>query len=413
LKAGTVPDLGKLNSELVTLNSKSKDLQVTPQLKEGKEHGTIDVDLAVEDKLALHGGVEINNRYSRDTRQYRVQANLSYDNLWGLNHSLTGFYSVAPENRDDGEVYTLAYSAPVPGSDLRLTLTGLLSNSNIATVGSTNVLGKGHSVTLAATLPLGTVGSYFHYLQASVAYKHFKDTVTLCTTGGSTAACASASTQVTSAPITYYPFALTYVGSWQDSNNQVSANAGLNVSFRGLGSNQTAFGTSRYLADGDFVYAKGGLSWLRNLPYGIDAYTELTGQISNGPLISNEQFSVGGDGSVRGYLQSEGLGDKGLRGSFELRSPSLTSYLKVPALNELRFVAFFDGARAWVNNPLPEQQKLYSLRSAGVGVTVGAFNHLHGSLYAAWPLKATAGKGMSGVTSYGQEHIQFRVWSEF
>jgi hemolysin activation/secretion protein len=413
LKPGTVPDLNRLNGELVTLNSKSRDLQVTPQMKEGKEHGTIDVDLAVEDKLALHGGAEINNRYSRDTRQYRVQANASYDNLWGLNHSITGFYSVAPENRDDGEVYTLAYSAPVPGSDLRLSLTGLRSNSNISTLGSTDVLGKGWSVTLAATLPLGSVGSYFHYLQGSVAYKHFNDTVTLCTTGGSSTACSSAATQITSAPITYYPFSLTYVGSWQDSKNQVSANAGLNFSFRGLGSSQTAFDTSRYLADGDFVYAKGALSWLHNLPYGFDAYSELGGQIANGPLISNEQFSIGGDGSVRGYLQSEGLGDQGFRGSLELRSPSLSPYFHVPALNEVKLVTFLDGAKAWLHSPLPDQQSDYSLMSTGVGITAGAFNHLHGSLYLAYPLKATVDKGMSGVTAYGQQRFQFRVWTEF
>ncbi len=414
LKPGTVPNLNDVNKQLTALNSRSNDLQVTPQMKQGKASQTIDVDLDVKDQLAVHGGLEINNRYSRDTHQYRVQANVSYDNLWGLNHSLSGLYNVAPEDKSDSEVYALTYTAPVPRSDSKLSLTVLRSDSNVNTLGATGILGKGWSVTLADVTPLGTLslfdsGDYFHYLQFSAAYKRFTNIVSQTSVSSSTGKPEMSSD---ASPITYYPVSAGYNGSWHDIVDQINFELSANFAFRHLGSSQAGYDYTRFHADGNFFYLKGNASWLRNLPYGFDLYLSGEGQFANGPLISNEQFSLGGDGSVRGYLQSEGLGDKGVQGTFEVRGPNVGPYAG-DWLNELRLVAFFDGGRAWLNDALPGQQSLYSFRSTGVGVTAEIFDHIHGSLYNAWPLRASAGSGLSGVTWYGDARMQFRVWTEF
>jgi hemolysin activation/secretion protein len=422
LTPGTVPNLKDVNKELTALNGRSNDLQVTPQMKQGAAPATIDVDLAVQDKLAVHGGVEINNRYSRDTHQYRVQANVSYDNLWGLNHSLSGLYNVAPENMADGEVYALTYTAPVPGSDVKLSLTALRSDSNVDTVGSTGVLGKGWSVTFAAVAPLGTLslfgeGDYFHYLQFSGAYKRFTNVVSQTGTNSSTG---KPTTTSDTAPITYYPVSVGYNGAWHDTLDQVGFGLSANFAFRHLGSNQVGYGYSRsglaadrvtvISSDGNWFYLRGNGSWLRNLPYGFDFYASGSAQLSNGPLISNEQFSLGGDGSVRGYLQSEGLGDKGVQGTFEVRGPNLAAYAHQDWFNELRLVAFLDGGRSWLSDPLKEQQPIFSMLSTGVGATTEMFDHLYGSVYGAWALHKA---GPSAITPYGQSRIQFRVWTQF
>jgi hemolysin activation/secretion protein len=403
LTSGAVPNLKTLNSELVALNSQSGDRQITPSMKQGAAPDTIDVALEVQDKLAVHGGLELNNKYSRDTSPLRLQANLEYDDLWGLNHSLSGLYSVAPQNRGDGEVYALTYTAPVPGTDLKASLTGLSSNSNVNTLGGTNVLGKGYSITAGLMAPLGSLGDYFHYLQGSIAYKDFNDTVSL---GG----------QSNPAPIKYVPLSLTYYGSLRKPEDQISINAGLTVSLRGLGSNHDAFDVARFRADADFFYFKGGISWLHNFPYGIDLYTSLDGQIANGPLISNEQYSIGGEGTVRGYLQSEGLGDDGIHSSVELRSPSLAQWMGARAgkyVDDVRFVLFADAARAWLHSPLPQQQDFFNLRSFGFGLTGQACKYLNGSLFIADPLQSTNGPNSSGVTGAGNLRLQFRVWTQF
>jgi hemolysin activation/secretion protein len=110
---GTIPDLNQFGSQLAALNGRSADRQVTPQLKAGALPGTIDVDLAVEDKLPVHGGIEVSNRYSRDTTQSRVQANLRWDDVLGTGQSASVFYAVAPERRSDSEVLVLSYGIPL------------------------------------------------------------------------------------------------------------------------------------------------------------------------------------------------------------------------------------------------------------------------------------------------------------
>jgi hemolysin activation/secretion protein len=409
LAPGAVPNLKNLNSELIALNAQSGDRQVTPTMKPGKSPDTIDVGLDVQDKYPVHGSLELNNKYSQDTSKLRLQANLSYDDLWGMGHSLSGLYSVAPQNPADGEVYALTYSAPVPGTDIKLSLTGLRSNSNVSTLGSTDVLGRGNSVTLNATLALGTSGDYFHYLQGSFAWKDFNDTV-------------SQSGQSNAAPITYYPMSLSYVGTVRKPNDQLSFNTGFTMSFRGLGSSTNDFDNARFRADGDFLYFKGGANWLHNLPYGIDLYGELDGQIANGPLISNEQFSIGGDGSVRGYLQSQGLGDDGVRSTVELRSPSLSQWMGSYAgkhIDDLRFVGFLDAGRAWLHSPLPEQRDFYDFRSVGFGVTSEALQYLNASLFIADPLDTFTVLGTNNTISKddstfaGKLRLQFRVWTQF
>ncbi len=409
LAPGAVPNLKTLNGELVALNGQSSDRQVTPSMKPGKAADTIDVALDVQDQLAVHGGLELNNKYSQDTHPLRLQANLSYDDLWGMGHSLSGLYSVAPEDPANGEVYALTYSAPVPGTDIKLSLTGLRSNSNVSTLGSTDVLGRGNSVTLNATWALGAVGDYFHYLQGSIAWKDFNDTVSQ---GG----------QSNPAPITYYPLSLSYVGTFREASDQLSFNAGLTMSFRGLGSSTNDFDNARFRADGDFLYFKGGANWLHNLPYGIDLYGEIDGQIANSPLISNEQFSIGGDGSVRGYLQSQGLGDDGVRSTVELRSPSLSQWMGAYAgkhVDDLRLVGFLDAGRAWLHSPLPEQRDFYDFRSIGFGVTGQALQYLNASLFVADPLDTFTVLGTNNTISKddstfaGHLRLQFRAWTQF
>ena len=60
----------------------------------------MDIDLNVKDKLPLHGSAELNNRASADTKPLRVNASLSYDNLWQLGHSVGASFQRAPQAPD-------------------------------------------------------------------------------------------------------------------------------------------------------------------------------------------------------------------------------------------------------------------------------------------------------------------------
>jgi hemolysin activation/secretion protein len=170
-----------------------------------------------------------------------------------------------------------------------------------------------------------------------------------------------------------------------------------------------AFDAKRYNALGDFVYLRASASWQHDLPAAAQIYGEVDGQVSNEPLISNEQFSAGGEGSVRGYLQSELLGDDGVHGTVELRTPPLALYLDKGgfALNDLRLFAFTDGAHGTLLDPLPGQQSIFDLASAGVGFHSTWLKLIHLDVDVGEPL-------ITGVsTKRYQPRVDFRLYSNF
>ncbi|MES2452016.1 MAG: ShlB/FhaC/HecB family hemolysin secretion/activation protein [Pseudomonadota bacterium] len=392
VRAGGVPDLNRFSEELTRLNSHSNDRQVTPELKPGATPGTIDVALNVEDKLPLHGGIELSNRYSRDTTPLRLQANLHYDDLWGAGHALSTFYSVAPQRRGDAQVFVGSYGAPL-GQDLRLDVTGLASNSDVATVGNTNVLGKGWSVSAALTRTLKGGPGFYHRVGLTVAYKDFKEDTRY-------------GDAVIQAPIRYVPVSLSYSGSLVRDAGTLGFSVGGTVSLRALGSGVEAFDNKRYRATGGFAYLHGSIDYLHNLGGGFQLYTNIEGQFASEPLISNEQMALGGMGTVRGYLQSEAIGDNGLLSAMELRSPSLGK-LAGGLVDEARLVVFGEGGRVWLIDPLAEQQGSFGLFSVGSGLRLKLLRTLSGDLDVAVPLKD------NGITKAGDVRVHFRVSADF
>jgi hemolysin activation/secretion protein len=74
---GTTPNLNQFTKEIIAVN-RLADRRVTPELRPGMEPGSVDIDLTVEDKLPLHGSIELNNRYSADTTELRVNGALTW-----------------------------------------------------------------------------------------------------------------------------------------------------------------------------------------------------------------------------------------------------------------------------------------------------------------------------------------------
>jgi hemolysin activation/secretion protein len=393
LAEGTVPNFNDVQKDIVSLNQQP-DRKVTPTLRAGVTPGTVDVDLNVEDTLPVHGSLEINNRYSQNTTPLRLNATVSYDNLWQLGHSLSVSYQVAPENPTDAQVFSGSYLARFPTvSWLGILLYGLDSNSNVATIGSTNVAGKGQVIGTRAIVTFPGEQGFFQQLSAGIDYKHFDENVTL---GASSSA----------SPITYYPLNATYTATWQGDTSLTQLDAGVTVDLRGLGSSPEEFDTKRFNSGGDFTYFKGDLSRTQDLPASLQIYGKVQGQVASQPLVNSEQFSGGGLDTVRGYLESEVLADNGAVGSLELRSPSLAS-MAGPTVNDWRFFVFGDGGIFTIYSPLPEQQSKFYLASVGAGSRFQLLQYLNGYIDVAVPM--TQGPATSAYAA----RIDFRVWAAF
>lgn len=391
---GTTPNLPAFQRDVVALNSKATR-RVTPELRAGEAPGTLDVVLKVEERSPFHASAELNNFQSSGTSSLRAAATLRYDDMWGRGDSLSLSAQTAPQRASDGTVFSGNYLMRL-GQATQLLLYGVYSDSNIAVVGGTNVIGKGKMFGARLIRSLGSSEGFYHSLTLGLDWKDFSEDVIL----GKDRA---------SAPIQYAPLIASWRGDW--SGAQATSNITLSGAFgiRGLGDSWKRFDDKRYMARQSFIAVKLDAETTRKLGSDIQLNSRLATQWSPDPLISNEGFSLGGMSSVRGYYESEAIGDFGFALQTELRAPDLAPLLGEGLVNELRLHAFIDSGYVGIHDPLLSQIATRNtwLSSAGLGGRVKLFNHLNGAVDVGTPLKS----GPASKT--GDIFIRFRVQGEF
>jgi hemolysin activation/secretion protein len=402
LREGTLPNFNAVTQDIVALNQWS-DRRVTPALRAGVTPGTVDVDLNVDDKPPLHASVEINDRQSPGTTLLRLTGTAHYDDLWQIGHSLTFTYQVAPERVSDAQAFSGSYLARIPDLEwLSFLLYGVYSKSDVATIGGLNVVGPGQIAGIRAVFSLPSRGSFYHSLSLGPDYKHFDQTVGL---GGS----------ANDTPVTYMPLTVSYGATLQEPKALTQLDVGATAGLRGVGSGPTEFDNKRYLARTNFFLLKGDVSRTQELPQDFELYGKVQGQVADQALVSSEQFSLGGFDTVRGYLESEELGDNGVAGTLELRSPDLAPKLRAalkdadgkPTFDNLRLFGFVDGGIATIHDPLSEQQASFVEWSTGLGTNFQIYTHINGMVALAVPMVSQT------YTIAKDPRALFRVWGEF
>ena len=434
LKEGELPNFDDFTKDVVALNQ-WPNRRVTPALRAGVKPGTVDVDLNVEDERPFHGSVELNNKRTANTEPLRLDASARYENLWQLGHSLTLNASVAPIRPKEAWSLSASYLYRIPDNEkLSFLFSALKSEGETKTPvpgGSRET--SGASVNNSPTSQLGARAVFtlpqwdevFHTLNIGVDYKESDEARRLQIQGDTTDS---------STPIRYWTGAATYNATLQRDGDLTQLNTDLTLGIRGLGSDALEFDRKRIFAKQSFVSLKGDLSYTRELPKNFQWFSKVQGQISNQALISSEQFGLGGLDSVRGYIESENVGDNGLAGTVEIRSPNLATLWAPPQdkaptaaevdpnstaqeapasgkIQELRVFSFIDAGFATMNDPLPGERTRYDAWSFGAGVNVKAFDYVNGSLVLAMPMVRQPGPG--DVTSSRDPRVLFRVWGEF
>ena len=378
-KEGEVPNITLAQTELTELN-RASDRRVNPVLRAGTVPGTVDVDLKVSDSLPLHASVELGNDHNQFTTPLRTSATVHYDNLWQMGHSASFTYAVAPEDRSNSEIFSGSYLAPIRNSPLSVVVYGYKSNSNVAALGGINVLGKGYSVGLRFVDQLPRVAGWSQTLSFGFDFKSFDENIQITQT--------SASSDV----IKYWPVTLAYNLRRDGDKTATKASASLTVGTRGAGSDPVDFDNKRFGARSNFAHLNLDFTETETLPRGFSASQHVAGQVADGPLVSSEEFSAGGFTSVRGYLQSEAVGDDGLTGTLEIVSPSIAPR-KARMIDDLRLFAFIDGGMLWILQPLAGQQSTFSLASAGAGLRLALLRRIKAEVAVAVPFISGSATG--------------------
>jgi hemolysin activation/secretion protein len=359
LSPGHILYLPDVQNEIGRLN-RGQDLKVEPGMTPGSEIGTIDVDLKVEDHLPLHGYLEINNRASHSTTALRLNAMIRYDNLWQKDHSVSLQYQTAPEDPKQVEVIGVSYVLPAPWDrDHQLAFYSIWSDSNTAFGEGFRVVGKGEIFGVRDVIPLPSYKLYTHNITIGLDYKHFHQAIGFVTASGET----------THTPIAYTPLSFSYSASLPDDfGGTTQFSAGLNMSFRGIGSKESEFENKRFKGTANYLYATAGIQRTQKMPWGFSLFAKLDGQMADGPLIDNEQYAAGGMESVRGYMESEASGDNALHGTLEIVFPDPIDKMKIGKWFQISPYLFYDFAELRIKYPLGGQEGSIRLDATGAGV---------------------------------------------
>jgi hemolysin activation/secretion protein len=328
---GQVLQLSKLQEELQAVNAATPDLSVVPVLKAGSAPGTVDLSLQVHDTLPVHGSLEVNNQASLDTRSLRTIASVSYGDMFGRLDSLSLQYQTTPQQPDQVRVFAANYVFHPLYVGLQPSFQYINSNSNVAAVGTLGVLGIGEITGLRLGYPFVSEAAANQSVTLGVDYKHFRNTIT------------QSATTSQDTPISYLNLSLAYAGLWHSDWRTTAFSLTANAGPRHLVNNEGSFANDRYEGRSNYFYLRGDLDFEFKLPADFRLKVRAAGQAAAEPLITNEDFSIAGIDGVRGYLESEVLGDRGIKETLQITSPGWRAHERVIG----DAYVFTDAGRTW------------------------------------------------------------------
>ena len=438
LQTGALVRAEELDEDIGRAN-RPKDRRVTPVLKAGAEPGTVDVELAVDDRIPLHGFVEWNNYRTPGTPRQRMTVGASYENLWQAEHESSLQYTFVPsgEDFDDVQVWVLTYGAPNPwreGDKLFAYAAWSDTQSVLPTFSLINSLGNGFTSGLrySLDLPNAPILDPEWYSQSLLLGFDYKSITSDLVQGPDTIR----------TPIRYLPWTVTYQGTVVRPQSIATLAVGTDFHFAGTipsGGSKEDFQNNRggvndesqvdgtyfiYHADFDAtirlpaLLSTLGQGRFLDLPpphvsYEDDAslVVSLSGQYADEPLVSIEQFPIGGRNSVRGYLEGEGFGDHGWDLQAEVRTPALRDFLGGLLGEKVQGLLFWDMGEIYLRDTLDDRIDAQArLQGVGIGgrasIAKSPFGSVSGEAFLAMPTVET-------INTKRTPHLFFQVRAEF
>lgn len=417
LAEGKVPNFTRAQAELAEAN-RLPEMQVTPLERKGRAPGTVDVDLKVKDSLPLHASVALNNDHAQNTSQLRTIAAASYGDLWQLGHTISGTAILAPENLKNSEVFIGSYTLPLWQTPWTLIFNGTVSNSNVQALAGAGVIGNGFDVSATGSLQLPAWDDFSQTLNLALNFKHSINDLGFANLPPAGCNQLPDAFHVSRTCVDYWPVTASYSLDRASSDETISATTTFTFGTRGFGSGANSFFTNRAFARSNFVKFNLDTAYVHALPFDTRLSVTISGQLTDQALIPSEEFSAGGLNSLRGYLQSEALGDDGFFADVELISPSVAPFfidhagqdikdLMTGALDDWRFYIFSDSAAAWVLDRLPDQRSVFPLMSIGAGSRMSFLSHFTGNVVMGMPMRNGT------ATKAWHPSIQFSATTEF
>lgn len=341
--------LNCLEKGLLHLNQDFTDLKVTANFVPGREPGTTDIHVKVDDSSPVHATIYGNNYGSDYVSRYRFGANIEWVNsLIPGGHLIVG--GLIGDNPDHMKVFSGSYEFPVNSCG---TMVGLSAFDGSFDVGKDFADLGIHDHEISGNIyirqPLSrSRGSRlfgkFGFRAAEAKY-YLLDAIS--------------SRDNTRAAYLELQGDKVFAGGRGLADLTISK--GLGGMFGGTDPGDPY--ASRIDASNDFTKLNLDLARYQPVSDIFSALFRVSGQWSGDNLLAGEEWLIGGLNSVHGYSIGEGSGDKGYSASFSLRANPLKNR------ESLQLAAFIDYGYAYKHLISPGSNHTTELTGVGLGIS--------------------------------------------
>jgi hemolysin activation/secretion protein len=215
------------------------------------------------------------------------------------------------------------------------------------------------------------------------------------------------------ASLHYLPVSIGWAGGRPDKWGSTSFSYSQNFFFTPLASPRTNFQNvaGSTAAGGNYTTLNAGIIREQKLPADWSLLLRVNGQWASEPVISNEQFGLGGTSGVRGYQEGESYGDTGWRALLDLRMPPVnvgyfpTKTENIPA--NLRCSWFMDYGESYLIDRSKSPNDATREWGTGLGFYLTAGQHFDARLTLAWALNNTRLTRAGDTRAYFSIGVQF------
>lgn len=291
---------------LLLLNENS-DLSAGAVFEKGKEVGTADLIIRVDDNLPIHLYLNANNYGRKLTTNFRAGGRLDCGNLL-CNGDTLSIAEVVGFPMDALYFSDVKYRVPLTSNGAFLELAYLWSKFDVEVFRNFHLVGKSVIYTIKGSYALTRSRnlsvdffSYFDFKQIqnfALGSLTSYDKLRVLTTG----------------------FLIDHYNPKQ-GRDYLNARVGCGIPHFLGGLKVDAPHSSRPPAGGRFIVFNADYDRLQHLPYDAFLYLHASGQYSPGKLTVPEQIYIGGSDTVRGFPLACALGDSGYYANVELRIP--------------------------------------------------------------------------------------------
>ena len=388
LTVGEHPNIKRLQRAMSVANIHPAKRTSVSFLSQDNTGQSVDVKLTASDKSPHQFFTWLNDTGSESSGEYRLGIGYQHSNLFDKDHTATLTWTTSPDQVEDVRQIGLNYRIPVYSTGGFVDLLAFDSDIDTGLVAEVfNVSGRGETYRAGYTQLFSKRGNYSHQASFAVEDKLFDNEVTF--------------EQEQLVPdVRSRPLVLSYQGKWDNAGKSVTNRLSYYSNLSGGSFNEDAdYAASRFGAEQDWDLWR--YSGSAQLPV---KSTRLVGvaraQFTDEPLITGEQWGVGGQTSVRGFEERELLGDAGYFLSLQLWSPSWKNF---------DFLGFYDYGYVDRELPLPGEIDTESISSVGLGFRWKSTD-------AHWSIKVDFAHVLDGIdpvvdgsTDDGDNRIHFNI----